>query len=299
MATKVTASQVVAKAISQIGVKESPKNSNKVKYNVAYYGSNTAAPWCATFVWWVFKECGDTSILPLGKKSAYCPDIGDYIIASGRRKSKSSGKPGDVVLFDFNGNGTSDHIGIIEKKNSDGSYTCIEGNTSLSSNANGGQVMRRKRYQSQVNHIYRPPYAAESTTTATSSSSSKTTSSSKSSSKLSVDGSWGKNTTKKSQKILGTVQDGIVSNQWKSCKKYLPNCSTDSWKFGSSNKKGSAMVKSLQKLVGVSRDGIMGKGTVKALQKFLKKKGYYSGSIDGKCGPGTVKAWQKYINSKL
>ena len=45
----------------QEGVVEMPSNSNKVKYNTAYYGrevSGRAYPWCMTFVWWVFREAG-------------------------------------------------------------------------------------------------------------------------------------------------------------------------------------------------------------------------------------------------
>lgn len=117
-------------------------------------------------------------------------------------------------------------------------------------------------------------------------------------SKLAVDGLWGKTTTKRTQKVLGTTQDGIVSNQLKSCKKYLLNCQTSSWEFDN-GKGGSPTVKAIQKLVGSTRDGYMGKNTVKALQKFLNKKGYSCGTVDGYMGAKTVKAWQRYVNSRL
>lgn len=289
-----SASKVLKIAQSQIGVKEYPKNSNKVKYNTAYYGravSGSAYAWCATFVWWVFKEAGCPELYFGGKKSAFCPTIADYYIAKKQTVSKGSGKPGDIVLFDWNHSGSSDHIGIIEKKNSDGSYTCIEGNTSLSNNSNGGEVMRRKRYQSQISWICRPKYTETSATTV--STTTKTTG------KLTVDGEWGQTTTTMTQKVMGTVMDGIVSGQLKSCKKYLPAVSTASWKFVSSSKNGSAVIKEIQKLVGVTRDGHAGKNTVKAMQKFLNKKGYSCGAVDGYMGSKTVKAWQKYINSRI
>lgn len=286
-----TAAQIVSKAVSQIGVKESPANSNNVKYNTVYYGravSGSGYAWCATFVWWVFYECDATNLLPLGKKSAYCPTIGDYIIASGRRVSKSAGQPGDIVLFDWNKNNSSDHIGIIEKRNSDGSYSCIEGNTSVNNNSNGGQVMRRVRYQSQISHIYRPPYTGGATVSATTASTGK----------LAVDGEWGQTTTLMTQKVMGTVRDGIVSGQLPSCKKYMLNCLTSSWKFVSGGG-GSTMVKAIQGLVGTTRDGYAGKNTVKAMQKFLNARGYSCGSVDGYMGKKTVMAWQRYINSRL
>ena len=45
----------------QLGVVEMPTNSNKVKYNTAYYGrevSGGAYAWCMAFTWWVFREAG-------------------------------------------------------------------------------------------------------------------------------------------------------------------------------------------------------------------------------------------------
>lgn len=112
------------------------------------------------------------------------------------------------------------------------------------------------------------------------------------------DGVWGVNTTKYSQKLLGTTVDGIVSRQRTSCKKYLPAASTKSWEFKTLGK-GSAMIKALQKLVGAKADGLAGKGTVIGLQKFLKAKGFYKGKVDGIMGYATVVAWQKYLNNKF
>lgn len=117
--------------------------------------------------------------------------------------------------------------------------------------------------------------------------------------KVAVDKKWGPATTRASQKVLGTYIDGIVSKQSKRARKFLPNVSTASWKFVNNPGRGSNMVRALQRLVGASVDGKCGPGTVSALQKFLKSKGYYSGTIDSKMGPGTVSGWQKYINSKL
>lgn len=117
--------------------------------------------------------------------------------------------------------------------------------------------------------------------------------------KVAVDKKWGPATTRASQNVLGTYIDGIVSKQSKRARKFLPNVSTASWKFVNNPGRGSNMVRALQRLVGASVDGKCGPGTVSALQKFLKSKGYYSGAIDSKMGPGTVSGWQKYINSKL
>lgn len=118
-------------------------------------------------------------------------------------------------------------------------------------------------------------------------------------SKLTADGSWGKATTKATQKLLGTTVDGVVSKQSTRCKKYLEAASTSSWKFVSSCGNGSNMIRALQKKVSASVDGVAGQKTVKALQKFLDKAGYSCGNVDGYMGAKTVKAWQKYVNSKM
>lgn len=120
------------------------------------------------------------------------------------------------------------------------------------------------------------------------------------SNKLKVDGSWGCDTTRATQRLLGTPVDGIVSRQPKSNRKYLPKAYTGSWMFyvSTSCKNGSAMVKALQKKIGAKVDGWFGKESVKALQRFLNKHGYNL-VVDGYMGKKTVMAWQQYLNSRL
>lgn len=96
------------------------------------------------------------SIIPV--KTASCSVMGDYAIKNKTNVTWGKKKVGDIVLYDFNGNGTSDHTGILEAINKDGTITVIEGNTSEKSNTNGGSVARRTRYKSQVNYFVRPKY---------------------------------------------------------------------------------------------------------------------------------------------
>lgn len=164
-----TAQKIIEMAASQIGIKEQPANSNKVKYNTEYYGrevSGSDYPWCCAFVWWVFKHCNASALFYGGKKTAYCPTVENYYKQQG--KWYKSGKPGDMVLFDFSGKGIAGHIGIVEKVNSDGSYTTIEGNTGSGNDANGGAVMRRTRYKSSIRGFARPDYSADIVFTETS-----------------------------------------------------------------------------------------------------------------------------------
>ena len=117
--------------------------------------------------------------------------------------------------------------------------------------------------------------------------------------KLTVDGRWGVNTTKETQRFLKTIVDGIVSRQPTSNRNYLKNAFTDSWQFTSNYKGGSAMIKALQRLIGTTADGYFGKNSVIALQNFLIRNGYSVGKygVDGVMGYDTVCAWQKYLNA--
>ena len=101
------------------------------------------------------------NIIPI--KTDSCPIMGDKAIVKKMNVSWSGRKRGDIVLFDFNHNKTSDHIGIVISVNKDGTITTIEGNTGSGNNTNGGQVQMRTRYKSQVNFFVRPKYNKEVT----------------------------------------------------------------------------------------------------------------------------------------
>lgn len=96
------------------------------------------------------------SIIPC--KTASCPTMGDYAIKKKMNVKWGKHKVGDIVLFDFNNNGTSDHIGIVIGINGS-KITTIEGNTGSGNNTNGGQVQIRTRTKGQVNYFVRPKYS--------------------------------------------------------------------------------------------------------------------------------------------
>lgn len=115
--------------------------------------------------------------------------------------------------------------------------------------------------------------------------------------KIAVDGEWGSSTTKLLQKIFGTEQDGIVSNQDSDCRKYCLNCVGYGLPYGSwvwNDSSGySPLIAALQKKVGARTDGKFGRDTIKALQKFLGVE------QDGYCGKNTVTALQKWANEQV
>lgn len=153
------AEKVLDIARAELGTKESPANSNKVKYNTWYYGrevSGSAYPWCMVFVQWVFAQAG----VPLPLKTASCGALMNAAKKSGQWVTKDY-RPGDVVIYDFPGGGPTDHTGILEKVTLTG-VVAIEGNTSKAgSQSNGGQVCRKTRPYSQIVGAVRPKYQKE------------------------------------------------------------------------------------------------------------------------------------------
>ncbi len=157
--TQTIGEKALAKAIAELGVKDSPPNSNRGprvdQYLAAVGLGGQAQPWCAAFVTWCYREAGRTLS---GWNRAYCPAWVQTARANGgkgshgiRQIAKADVRPGDVCLFDWQDDGTSDHVGIVEKAPGSGStFTAIEGNTSTSDNSNGGEVMRRNRNVSDV-----------------------------------------------------------------------------------------------------------------------------------------------------
>lgn len=165
---KITAKKIIKNAIQEIGVKEKPANSNKVKYNTWFYKkevSGASYPWCCAFICWLFYTSGASNLFCNGARVAYCPTVESYYKNKKRWYPNTKGKKGDLCLMDF-GKGRASHIGIVEKKNSDGTYTVIEGNTSVSSNDNGGSVMRRVRAKSVIRGFARPEYKIITTSSA-------------------------------------------------------------------------------------------------------------------------------------
>lgn len=155
-----TAEKILSVAKKEVGTTESPKGSNKCKYNTEYYGRavvGSSYPWCCTFVWWVFKQAGVSDLFFDGQKTAYCPTLLNYYKKKGQLVT-SGYKPGDIVFFNFSGGTSASHVGIC--KGWDGTnITTIDGNTGTDNEANGGAVMERKRNKRYIVAVARPKYS--------------------------------------------------------------------------------------------------------------------------------------------
>jgi hypothetical protein len=149
----VTANDVLKIAKSQIGYVEGKNNHSKYG---AWYGIDNA-PWCAMFVSWCFTQAGQPlPAIQNAKGYAYCPSGVNYFKKIGQYYKTP--KVGDIVFFDWQADGISDHTGLVlEIKNSQQIIT-IEGNTSPSNQSNGGQVMQRSRMVQHCHGFGRPSY---------------------------------------------------------------------------------------------------------------------------------------------
>ena len=150
---------IVLEAQGQLGFIEGPNNENPYG---SWYGVPNQ-PYCAMFVSWVFNQKGLSSLVEAetSKGFSYCPAAIAYFQKNKQVVGKYDGQPGDLVFFNFSGNGQAEHVGIIEGASSDG-ITTIEANTSpdhaTGSQANGIGVFRRHRPYLGVMAIVRPKY---------------------------------------------------------------------------------------------------------------------------------------------
>ena len=93
-----------------------------------WYGFSAHVDWCAVFVSWCADQAGllDNGSMP---KFAVCDDGIRWFIDKGRWFNRNiSPEPGMVIFFDWDQDGRSDHVGIVEQCEDDMIYT-IEGNS--------------------------------------------------------------------------------------------------------------------------------------------------------------------------
>jgi hypothetical protein len=135
----------------EIGYKEVPANSNKTKYG-EWFGFNGVA-WCGIFVSWVYYMAG----FPLGNIGFKYGFAGiSTAIDHFRKTNEFTSAPieGDIVFFDWQGDGSYDHTGIYVTKVFDDYFVTIEGNTSVDNQSNGGEVMVRLRKKENVLFVH-------------------------------------------------------------------------------------------------------------------------------------------------
>lgn len=217
-------------------------------------GPSTSIWWCMLFVSMVFDEAGQVDAIGGWTYNT------DVCISHARARglpfvTAAQAHPGDVVIFNWNG-GPTDHVGVVERNLGGGWIQTIEGNTSsgaAGSQSAGNGVWRRRRHDS-IAAIIRPAWRDGSLAA----------SSSTAPAALSVDGWWGQATTRRLQQVLGTPVDGVVSSQSAAWRSQNPGLTTG-WEWTGSPV-GSQLIQALQRKLSVEADGLIGPGTIRALQ---------------------------------
>lgn len=294
--------KVIDIALDEVGYLEKATNSNldsktgnagsanytkyaRDLYGAGYYnGNKNGYAWCDVFVDWCFfkawgKSIGQMLECQTGDLGAGCGYSAQYYKNKGQFHTKNP-QPGDQIFFGSASNVT--HTGLVYKVTSTKVYT-VEGNTSGASGviANGGGVCE-KSYSLSYSKIYgygRPAYGDNYTATTTAATSNDTISGN-------ID-------------TVKEVQIWLNSN-------YTSGLYPDGL-YGSLTKK--ALIKALQKTLGVTADGIYGPNTNKAvrvlkkgskgdsvsvLQAFLVCNGFTSAYVDGEFGSSTYAALRSY-----
>ena len=111
----------------------------------SWYGFEGRVEWCACFVSWCADQCGyiESGIIP---KFAGCVDGANWFKGNGQWKDRSyEPSAGDIIFFDWEGNGETDHVGIVEKCENGVVYT-VEGNS--------GDTCRQNQYTVGSSSIY-------------------------------------------------------------------------------------------------------------------------------------------------
>ncbi|MFN8124336.1 MAG: CHAP domain-containing protein [Thermoleophilia bacterium] len=128
--------QLIARiATQELGVAEEPPGSNNGA-RIAEYRTATAnsgvGPWCSYFCSWVAAQAG-VPIGPTGQGEGWVPNVQSWAKQTGRWMPSGSETPpqaGDLVVFDRNGDGLTDHIGVVTGVRPDGGISTVEGNSS-------------------------------------------------------------------------------------------------------------------------------------------------------------------------
>lgn len=238
--------------------------------------------WCCMFVSW----CLDKGGVKMDGFPTYNTDVALKNGAKRYAVDKKSVKYGDIIIFNWDWNNTTDHIGFATGEFDGVGFPTIEGNV-------GNAVQEKYRQMGNVAYVLRPPYDTFGVVSPNYPSVKDDPKNNRDGDKLEIDGIGGWNTVIDIQHQLGTKEDGWISGQ---------NPQDRVYHWGMSNVTydgdGSLVVKAIQKKVGCNPDGYWGPQTTKAIQTWLIAAGYSCGSagVDGYFGTDSVMALQRSLN---
>lgn len=182
-----TVAQFLNEERAVLGTGESPPGSNQNKIS-AWYGM--IGPWCAMTVTYCLARAGF-----LGFRYAYCPSI----VNDARRgingmqwlDKYTTILAGDLLLWDWNGDGVADHISVAETASPSGNIYTIGGNEN-------DRCQRAVRNRACLMGVVRLPLGASQPAPGPQ----------PGPGKLDVDGDLGPKTVMALQRLLGVAADG-------------------------------------------------------------------------------------------
>ena len=130
--------EIVTVALSQVG------NAGGEPY-WRWYGFDGRVEWCACFVSWCADQCGyiDSGVIP---KFAGCVNGSQWFKDRGQWQEVGfTPEAGQIIFFDWEGDGETDHVGIVERCENGIVYT-VEGNS--------GDACRQRSYPVGSRSIY-------------------------------------------------------------------------------------------------------------------------------------------------
>ena len=258
---------------------------------------NMGSNCCCDYVYRVFKEAGNSSLFYGGRYVAYVPNAESWCRANLAEIPLFLAMPSDIITYDWNLNGTPDHIGFVVDRVSDTKINTLEANTT-----DNYVVAYRTRPSKYVSGLFRPQFAPPKIDTNTA---------------LVIDGQFGYHSIAMLQKALGIKVDGILGKQTvKSLQKKVGVAQDGSWKM----KTSKAVQQKLCGFKGSDVDGWFGEKSVKALQKWINANVKTTANptpvipskpkptvptvqvsgklvVDGNGGTATVKAMQKFFGT--
>ena len=111
----------------------------------SWYGFSSREEWCACFVSWCAEQCGYI-------EGGFIPSLQDASAVTNWFKERNQWQDrnyeptaGDIIFFDWEGDGSTDHVGIVEKCENGVVYT-VEGNS--------GDAVKQRQYTVGSSSIY-------------------------------------------------------------------------------------------------------------------------------------------------
>lgn len=111
----------------------------------SWYGFSSREEWCACFVSWCAEQCGyiEGGFIP---KFAGCISGANWFKERNQWQDRNyEPTAGDIIFFDWEGDGLTDHVGIVEKCENGVVYT-VEGNS--------GDAVKQRQYTIGSSSIY-------------------------------------------------------------------------------------------------------------------------------------------------